>query len=92
MDEAYRFDDTSYTTLGAAGIDWRDVIHVLNHARPRVRQHIGSVLRIAAPSRAGTWLAVVLIEEEDDTYLVVGARHLDDGEVETTQKMIERGM
>lgn len=91
MDEVYRFDDASYTTLGAAGVAWQDVIHVLNDARPRVRQHIGAVLRVAAAGRDGRWLAVALIEEDDDHYLVVGARHLDPDEAEATRKMIEGG-
>ena len=92
MDESYRFDDGTYANLGAAGVDWRDVIHVLNDARPRVRQHFGSVLRVAAAGRDGRWLAVALIEEDDDQYLVVGARHLDDDEAEATRKMIEGGL
>jgi hypothetical protein len=91
VDEVYRFDDDSYAHLGAAGIAWQDVIHVLNHARPRIRQHVGAVLRVAAVGRDGRWLAVALIEEDDDHYLVVGARHLDGDEAEATRKMIEGG-
>ena len=88
MEERYRFDDASYTTLGAAGVAWQRVLEVL-HARPRVRHHIGAVLRIAAPASDGRWYAVALIEEDDDQYLVVSARELDDVERAAIAKMIE---
>ena len=52
MEETYRFDEDSYQRLHAAGIGWQSVLDVLQ-ARPRWRQHIGAVLRIAAPDRAG---------------------------------------
>ncbi len=71
VEETYRFDEASYERLGAAGIGWQSVLDVLQ-ARPRWRQHIGAVLRIAAPDRTGRWLGVALIEEADDEYLVVG--------------------
>jgi hypothetical protein len=53
-EETYRFDEAAYDTLGRAGVGWQSVLDVL-HARPRLRQHIGSVLRIAAPDRTGRW-------------------------------------
>jgi len=37
--------------LAAADVDWRDALHVLYRSRPRVRSHIGAVLRIIAPAR-----------------------------------------
>jgi hypothetical protein len=90
VDEVYRFDERTYEALRAAGIDWLTVLQVLR-ARPRVRQHIGAVLRIAARSAEGQWIAVALIEESDDEYLVVSARRLDVGEVEAVTRMIEGG-
>jgi hypothetical protein len=83
-----RFDDRSYEELAAAGIRWQDVVYVLRTS-PRVRHHIGSVLRIAAQTADGTWLAVACVEEEDDEYLVVGARELDDAEAVAVRAMIE---
>ncbi|MFY1673681.1 hypothetical protein ACN27G_27605 [Plantactinospora sp. WMMB334] len=91
MDEQYRFDDTSYANLAAAGIDWRDAIHVLRNAHRRIRHHTGSVLRVAAPDRDGRWLALALIEETDDAYLLVGGRHLDREEIDAIRKMFEGG-
>jgi hypothetical protein len=79
MGDEFRFDGHSYETLAAAGIRWQDVVYVL-WASPGVRHHIGFVLRIAAQSGDGRWLAVACVGEEDDDYLVVGARHLDDAE------------
>jgi hypothetical protein len=66
------------------------VLQVLR-TRPQVRHHIGSVLRIAAQADNGTWLAVALIEEEGDEYLVVSARELDQAEVAAVKTMIEGG-
>jgi hypothetical protein len=60
-------------------------------ARPRLRQHIGAVLRIAAQASDGRWIAVALIEEDDDEYLVVSARELDTAEQQAVQHMIEGG-
>jgi hypothetical protein len=89
--EVYRFDDDAYRTLGAAGIRWQDAVHVLHEARPRVRHHMGAVLRVAAEMPDGRWLAIALIEEGDDEYLVVGGRWLDDDEAATLSKITERG-
>ncbi|MEV5823052.1 hypothetical protein AB0L22_28225 [Micromonospora haikouensis] len=60
-------------------------------ARPRIRQHLGAVLRIAAPTADGQWIAVALVEDGDDEYLVVGARQLDPAEVDVVTKMLEGG-
>jgi len=86
--DVYRFDERSYEALAANGIDWQTVLQVLR-ARPRVRQHIGAVLRVAAQAKDGRWIAVALIEEGDDEYLVVSARELDSEEVVAVTKMIE---
>jgi hypothetical protein len=88
VDESFRFDERSYDTLGAAGIPWQDVLEVLRTS-PRVRHHLGSVLRIAAQTRDGRWLAVAYIVEDDDEYLVVGARELDEAEVSAVRAMIK---
>jgi hypothetical protein len=90
IEEAYRFDERSYDALAAAGISWQVVLDVLR-ARPRVRQHIGAVLRIAARANDGRWIAVALIEEDDDEYLVVSARELDTAEHQAVQRMIDGG-
>jgi hypothetical protein len=90
VEEAYRFDEDSYQRLDAAGIGWQSVLDVLQ-ARPRWRQHIGAVLRVAAPDRSGRWLGVALIEEDDDQYLVVGARELDADEAEAVRRLLEQG-
>ena len=79
MDETYRFDERSYDALDAAGVGWQAALQVLRAPR-RVRQHIGSVLRVAAVTREGRWVAVVLIEEDPDQYLVIAARELDGDE------------
>lgn len=91
VEESYRFNDASYQALARAEVPWPDAIHILRHARPRVRHHIGAVLRLAAPTTGGRWLAIACIEETDDTYLVVGARWLDDAEAEHLRKTIEGG-
>ena len=76
MDETHEFDDQSYAALAAAGIAWQDVIYTLYDSRPKVRRHIRAVLNVAATDRQGHWLAVALIERDDNDYLVVGARSL----------------
>ena len=89
VEDCFRFDERSYDALAAAGIRWQDVLEVLR-ARPRVRHHIGAALRIAAQTSAGAWLAVAALEEDDDEYLVVGARELDEAEVAAVRaKMIQ---
>lgn len=90
MDEQYRWTDDTYDALHAAGVDWRDVLHVLS-THPRIRRHLGAVLNLAAPARNGEWLATAAIEESSDTYLVVGARWLSLDETESARKMLEGG-
>ncbi len=89
MGETYRFDEDTYERLEGAGIGWQSVLDVLQ-ARPRWRQHVGAVLRVAASDRAGRWLGVALIEEGNDEYLVVAARELDAAEAEAVSHLLEQ--
>lgn len=89
--DVYAWDDDSYDAVQAAGVGWRSVLYVLHHARPRVRSHLGAVLRIAARDQDGRWLGVALIETSDDTYRLVGAHWLDADEQEAVEKMIQGG-
>ncbi|GAA0232337.1 hypothetical protein [Cryptosporangium japonicum] len=90
MDETYRFDERSYDALDAAGVGWQAALQVLRAPR-RVRQHIGAVLRVAAVTGDGRWVAVVLIEEDPDQYLVVSARELQRDEARQIADVLERG-
>ena len=90
VDEVFRFDEQSYSALAAAGVGWPAALEVLR-ASPRLRQHAGAVLRIAAQAADGRWIAVALVEEGDDEYLVVSARELDAAEVQVVSKLIEGG-
>ena len=89
MDETYRFDERSYDALDATGVGWQAALQVLRAPR-RVRQHIGSVLRVAAVTRDGRWVAVALVEEEPDQYLVVSARELDGDEARQVAGVLGR--
>ena len=91
MDEGYRWDDISYQRIAAAGVAWQDVMHVLRHAHPVYRRHIGALLHIAGLSASGEPLAVTLIEEGDDDYLIVGARMLHGAERDAVEKLLEGG-
>jgi hypothetical protein len=90
MEERYNFDEASYDAIARAGLEWQDVLYVLN-TKPVVRQHIGAVLRIAAVDRHDRWRVVALIEEEDDHYLVVSARLLDAAEIAAVEEMLRGG-
>lgn len=70
MGPSYRWDEATYDRLARAGIPWQAAQAVLD-THPQIRQHIGSVLRIAAPvpdwvTGQDTWIVVALIEEADD--------------------------
>jgi hypothetical protein len=52
-----------------------------------VRRHIGAALQIAGRDRDGTWLAVALVEEDDDEYTVTSARYLDADEIAAIRRM-----
>jgi hypothetical protein len=88
-DEEYRFDESAYDALGYASISWQSVLDVLHTSGRTVRAHIGSVLRIAGRDRTGRLLAVALIEEDDDRYLVVAARELHENEAAMIARLID---
>ncbi len=90
MDEYYVWDEASYDAVTAAGIDWR-LVQLILRTRPRIRTHIGAVLRVVAQTPDGRWIIVSLIEQDDDTYLVVAARELTAEESTAAQRMIEGG-
>ncbi|MGH3661046.1 MAG: hypothetical protein ACRDT8_26895 [Micromonosporaceae bacterium] len=52
-----------------------------------MRRHIGASLQVAGQNRDGEWLAVALIEGDDDAYTVISARWLDNGEVAAVARM-----
>lgn len=88
VNEQYRFDDAGYSEIGASGVDWQSVIDVLYDAEVRIRQRIGeAVLLITAPNRHDRWLRVALVEEDDDEYLVTGARWLESDEAEAAKRL-----
>lgn len=92
MLETYRWDEDTYTALAEAGVPWQTVTFVLYDAHPRIRRHTGvAALTISAPTTDGRWLAVALIEEEDDHYLVVGAHWMSDTETTTARRMTKGG-
>jgi hypothetical protein len=89
--ERYRFDEASYDAIAGAGLHWTDVQDVL-HGKPKVREHIGAVLRIAAQDRRHRWIAVSLIEEDvDNEFLVVSARLLDAAEIAGIERAFREG-
>ena len=91
VDEEYRWNDDSYEALAANKVAWQDVVYVLRYAHPKIRQHIGSILRIIGRGRDAQLVAVTLIEESDDQYLVVTARHLTGEEVTDAEALLNRG-
>ncbi len=91
VDEEYRWDDESYKALAANKVTWQDVVYVLRYAHPKIRQHIGAILRIIGRGRDAQLLAVTLIEEGDDQYLVVTARHLTGAEITSAEALLNRG-
>lgn len=88
MHEEYRWDDDSYTAIAANQVAWQDVSYILRHAHPKIRQHVGAVLRITAAAPDQRILAVTLIEEADDHYLVVAARHLTGDELTYAEALL----
>lgn len=89
--DPYRFSYTSYEALDRAGVGWQAALHVLTASRPRIVRHIGAVMHVVGAVPDGRLLAVALIEETDDEYVVVGARWLDEDEAQPLRKLMERG-
>jgi hypothetical protein len=85
-EEIYTFTDETYENLARAGVNPLAVTDVLYSGR-LVRRHIGSSLQIAGQDRTGTWLAVALVEEDDDRYTVTSARYLDSDEIAAIRRM-----
>jgi len=85
-DEVYVFTEQTYDNLAKAGVSPLAVTDVLYAGRV-VRRHIGASLQIAGRDRDGGWLAVALVEDDDDRYTVTGARYLDDDEVAAITRM-----
>jgi len=88
-DEVYTFTERTYHNLAKAQVSPLAVTDVL-YGRHLVRRHIGSFLQIAGQDRTGTWLAVALIEDDDDQYTVTSARYLDDEEIASITRMREQ--
>lgn len=85
-EETYIFTERTYERLADAGIGPLSVTDVL-YGQPLVRRHIGSSLQVAGYDRRGTWIAVALIEEDDDEYTVISARYPDDAEIEAIARI-----
>ena len=88
--DPYRFSYASYDALDRAGVGWQATLHVLTAARPRIVRHVGAVLHVVGAAPDGRLLAVALIEEIDDEYVVAGARWLDEDEAQPLRKLMER--
>lgn len=91
VEEEYRWDDDSYLALAANKVAWQEADYVLHHARPKIRKHAGPVLQIIGRGRDAQLLAITLIEEGDDQYLVVTARHLTGDEITYAEALLNRG-
>ena len=85
-EEVYTFTEQTYERLAAAGVAPLSVLDVLHGGRV-VRRHIGAFLQMAGQDREGTWLAVALIEDDDDHYTVTSARYLDDQEIQVIARI-----
>lgn len=85
-DEIYVFTERTYQRLAEAAVRPLSVTDVL-YGPERVRRHVGGALHVAGRDRSGAWLAVVLVEGEDDEYTVISARHLDAAEIEAVVLM-----
>lgn len=86
----FRWDEHSYERIATAGIRWQDAIHILFHADRRVWYPTGGVLRVAGETPSGEWIAITLIEEGNDEYLIVAGRVLDDSEVTQLRSLFSR--
>jgi hypothetical protein len=79
-EEVYLWTAQTYEALALAGVSPLAVADVL-HNYPIVRRHIGASLQVFGRDHAGTWLAVALVEGDDDLYTITGARYLDGDEI-----------
>jgi hypothetical protein len=79
-EEIYTFTERTYQYLAKAGVNPLAVTDVL-YGGGVVRRHIGAALQVAGQDREGTWLAVALVEDDDDQYTVTSARYLDADEI-----------
>ena len=85
-EEVYTFTERTYDNLARVGINPLAVTDVL-YGGAVVWRHIGAALQIAGQDRGGTWLAVALVEEDDDEYTVTSARYLDADEIAAISRM-----
>lgn len=85
--ERYDFTDRSIESLEWAGVAPVDVLAACE-SRPRVRRFIGSSLQLIGRDRAGKWLAVALVETQDDVHEVTGARYLEPDEVASVERLM----
>lgn len=85
-EERYIFEELTFQRLAEAEIGPLSVTDVL-YGQQIVRRHIGATLQVAGYDRFGTWLAVALIEHDDDEYRVTSARYLDDAEIQAVARM-----
>ena len=85
-DESYAFTEQTYDNLAKAEVSPLAVTDVL-YGGAVVRRHLGASLQFAGRDRDGGWLAVALIEDDDDQYTVTGARYLDDDEIAAITRM-----
>ena len=86
QDENYTFTEQTYDNLAKAEVSPLAVTDVL-YGGPVLRRHIGASLQFAGRDRDGAWLAVALIEDDDDQYTVTGARYLDHDEIAAISRM-----
>ncbi|GAA2640324.1 hypothetical protein GCM10010399_87330 [Dactylosporangium fulvum] len=89
--DAYRFDDDSYRSLGAAGVPWATAVWLLRQAHPVLQRSAGRVLQLAGTTEDDRVLMLVLIEEDDDEYLVVTGRWADAGEAALIRGILAGG-
>src|SRR4029453_1192982 len=89
--DAYRFDDDSYRSLGAADVPWATAVWLLRHARPVLRRATGNVLQLAGVNDDNRVLTLVMIEEGDDEYLVVAGRWAETEEAALIRSVLNRG-
>ncbi len=80
----FEFDESSYDRIRTNGVGLSDVLYALRDSRPRLVRHLGAVLQLAARDRQDRWIGITAVETlRDGSYLVYGARYLD--EQESTQ-------